>query len=90
MAQRERIIKYMEQKGSITHRQAIYLGCYSLPQRIYDMKHEVPPVPIDVEMNKVKSTDGATAMIASYSLGKDYPKYLEMIKERDNAGKESK
>lgn len=70
MAQKDRILKYMEVHGSITQREAIYLGCYRLSARMFDMRAE--GIPIITDMIEVKSTDGTTARIASYRLGEGY------------------
>lgn len=78
MPQQDRIIKYIEEHGSITQREAIYLGCYRLSARIHDMRAE--GIPIITDMVKVKSTDGAIAMIASYRFKEGY-KYVKEEKK---------
>lgn len=72
MAQRDRILKYMEEHGSITQREAIYLGCYRLSARIFNMRAE--GIPVITDYIDVQSTDGSKARIASYRLGKGYKK----------------
>ena len=74
MPQKDRILKYMEDHGSITQREAIHLGCYRLSARIFNMRAE--GIPVITDMIEVKSTDGATARIASYRLGEGYKQYV--------------
>jgi len=71
MPQADRILKYMKEhpdKG-ISQREAIYLGCYRLSARIHDMRAEGHHIVTD--LIKVKSTDGATAMVGYYRLIKE-------------------
>ena len=38
--QTQRILRYMEEHGSISQKEAIELGCYRLSARIHDLKRE--------------------------------------------------
>ena len=66
MPQSDRIIKYMREHGSITQKEAVYLGCLRLSARIYDLKSKGYKIVTD--RVKVKSTDGSIAMIGCYRL----------------------
>jgi len=66
MTQCEKIYEYMLKHGTITQREAIFLGCYRLASRIFDLKKL--GFRINTEMKKVQNKDGSTSMIAEYSL----------------------
>ena len=66
MAQRNRILDYMVSHKGITQREAIYLGCYRLSARVFDMRAE--KIPVQTEIIEVPSTDGSIARIAFYYL----------------------
>lgn len=78
MPQKDRILKYMGEHGSITQREAIYLGCYRLSARIHNMRSE--GIPVITDRINVKSTDGATACIASYRLREGW--YEDYVAEK--------
>ena len=70
MAQADRILNYMKRhENGITQREAIYLGCYRLSARIWDMKKAGHV--IATEVVEVPSTDGSIARIARYRLIKE-------------------
>lgn len=77
MPQIDRILNYMRSHDGITQREAIYLGCYRLGARVFDLRED--GYIIDTEMISVKSTDGSTARIAKYRL----------IKEKDDVSTRS-
>lgn len=66
MTQVEKITKYMEDHGSITQREAFYLGCQRLASRIHDMKRS--GTAIETKMKKVRNADGTETYVAEYSL----------------------
>lgn len=72
MAQKNRILDYMIFHKGITQREAIYLGCYRLSARVFDMRAE--GIPVQTEIIEVPSTDGSTARIAFYYLPDSYKK----------------
>lgn len=67
MAQRDRVLEYMRQYGSITPLDAIRdIGCYRLAARINELRglgHD-----IDVERLQVDTRDKKTTTIAKYRL----------------------
>jgi len=70
--QKKRILKYIKEHGSITQKEAVYLGCWRLGARIYDLKAEPYNIPIITTLETVQSTDGSTARIARYMFQKGY------------------
>ena len=69
MTQCEKILKYIEDHGSITARQAYKLGIMRLASRISDLRREGHL--IKTEDIKVKNRDGSHSYIAKYSLIKN-------------------
>ena len=67
MNQEQKIKMYMEQHGSITQREAFYLGCQRLASRICDMRRK--GVVINRKMVEVVNADGSKTLVARYSLG---------------------
>ena len=65
VTQCEKIMRYMRQHGSITQREALYLGCMRLASRINELRQVTN---IKTEMIKVKNADGSFSIVASYSL----------------------
>lgn len=66
MTQCEKILNYIEERGSITARQAYKLGIMRLASRISDLRREGHL--IKTEDIKVKNRDGSHSYIAKYSL----------------------
>lgn len=66
MTQCEKILKYIEDHGSITARQAYKLGIMRLASRISDLRREGHL--IKTEDIKVKNRDGSHSYIAKYSI----------------------
>lgn len=66
--QTERIVRYMEEFGSITQMDALRdLGCMRLASRISDLKKQ--GIPIRSESEEVKNRWGESCHIKRYSLG---------------------
>ena len=66
MNQLEKIIKFIDENGSITQRQALnFCGCGRLASRICDLK--AADYKIKTELIKVKNADGSTSRVAQYS-----------------------
>lgn len=62
-----RILRYMEENGSITPLDALnYTGCFRLASRISDLRKE--GYEIDREMVTVQNKYGEKCTVASYSL----------------------
>ena len=66
MTQCEKIVKYMEEAGGITQRDAFYFGCQRLASRIHDLKKQ--GYNIKSEMVEVTCADGTKTYVAKYSL----------------------
>jgi hypothetical protein len=64
--QHQTILKYMQEFGEITQREAIYLGCYRLAAVIFVLKKQ--GVSIKTELREVEKSDGTKTRIAAYSL----------------------
>ena len=64
----QKVLAYMEEHGSITQREAIWLGIYRLSGRIYDLRKEHN---IRTDMLPVTNADGTISTVASYSLERD-------------------
>lgn len=75
--QKKRILKYMKEHGSITQKEAVYLGCWRLGARIFDLKAQGFPIITIIET--VQSTDGSTARIARYKFKNGYKLPDEVI-----------
>lgn len=65
MSQEQKVEMYMERHGSITQREAIFLGVYRLGARIYDMKKA--GAKIKTENVRVRNVDGTHSYVARYS-----------------------
>lgn len=63
------ILEYMRRNGSITQRDAIWLGCYRLSARIFDLK--ALGYGIASDMVEVENKNGTTSRVASYRITKD-------------------
>ena len=66
VTQEEKIMQYLKRHGSITQREAIFLGIYRLGARIFDMKQAGEK--ISVENIRVRNMDGSHSYVARYSL----------------------
>ena len=64
--QKVRILDYMRKNGGITQRDAIWLGCYRLSARIFDLK--AAGYHIITDMIEVENKDGTTSMVGRYRL----------------------
>lgn len=64
MTQCERVLKYIDQFGEITPRDAVNMGIYRLASRINDLRKD--GVEITTEMREVKNLDGSKTRIAVY------------------------
>lgn len=64
-SQNEKIYRYLKAHGSITQREALYLGCMRLASRINELRKIVD---IKTEMVKVRNQDGSSSMVARYYL----------------------
>ena len=63
----ERIIKWMQEHGEVTQRDAfLFLGCQRLASRIHDLKRQGHQ--IKTETREVTNSDGSKTHIAVYSL----------------------
>ena len=69
VTQYTKVVRYMQEFGEITQRDAIYLGCYRLAAVIFTLKKQ--GVLIKTEMREVEKADGTTTRIAVYSLIED-------------------
>ena len=69
MTQCDKIMKYMQEVGGITQRDAFFLGCQRLASRIHDLKRD--GVRIKTEMVEVENRDGTKTHVAKYSLIED-------------------
>lgn len=68
-SQADEVLSFMEQNGSITHRQAEdFLGCMRLASRIHELKRRENAVSIKTEFVPVKARNGRVTHIARYSL----------------------
>lgn len=65
--QKNKVIGFIREHGSITQRQAIPMGIYRLSGRIYDLIHG--GYDIVTTMKTVTNKDGSKSRIAVYSLG---------------------
>lgn len=61
-----KILRYMQEHGSITQREAYKLGCMRLGARIYEMRTD--GYIIKTEFMKVTNADGTKTAVAKYSL----------------------
>ena len=69
ITQTERVLKYMQDFGSITTREAVTdLGCYRLASRIHDLKEMGHTIFKDMETGKNRY--GEPTRFARYRLGK--------------------
>lgn len=66
--QKNKVIGFIREHGSITQRQAIPLGIYRLSGRIYDLIHD-DGYNIITTMKTVTNKDGTKSRIAVYTLG---------------------
>lgn len=66
--QKNKVIGFIREHGSITQRQAIPMGIYRLSGRIYDLIHD-DGYDIVTTMKTVINKDGSKSRIAVYSLG---------------------
>ena len=67
MTQQERIVKYLDEFGTITALEAMRdLGVYRLASRIYDIKEQ--GIDIDKKMIQVSNRYGEYTKIAQYHL----------------------
>ena len=66
MTQNERVLAYMREHGSITQRDAMWLGVYRLSARIFDLRKE--GYKISSLWETVENKHGERATIARYSL----------------------
>lgn len=71
MSQEQKIEKYMRSHGSITQREAIFLGVYRLGARIWDMRHD--GAKIKTENVRVRNVDGTHSYVARYSYEEGEP-----------------
>lgn len=62
--QKNKVIGFIREHGSITQRQAIPMGIYRLSGRIYDLGYDIVTT-----MKTVTNKDGSKSRIAVYSLG---------------------
>lgn len=70
MTQKERILQYMKDFGSITQAQAFYdLGVYRLAARISDLRRD--KIKIRSQQKAGKNRYGETVYFSEYSLIKD-------------------
>ena len=65
MSQEQKIDLYLKRHGSITQRDAIFLGISRLGARIWDMKHA--GAKIQTENVRVRNVDGTHSYVARYS-----------------------
>jgi hypothetical protein len=65
MTQCEKIVDFLNKHGSITDRQASYLGIRRLASRIFDLKAD--GYKIKSELIKVKNADGSYSHVGKYS-----------------------
>ena len=63
MTQKEKIVKYLKEHGSITQYDAIRLGCLRLSARIFELKDDYIIRP---GTKKVKDADGSYSMVGIY------------------------
>ena len=66
MTQNERVLAYMRERGSITQREAIWLGIYRLSARIFDLRKA--GYRVQSQWETVENKHGERATIARYSL----------------------
>ena len=70
MTQKERVLQYMKDFGSITQAEAFFdLGVYRLASRIHDLKRD--GVKIESEMKSGKNRYGEAVYFSEYHLKKD-------------------
>ena len=65
MTQREKVVKYIKDNGTITQREALGLGIYRLASRISELR--AGGMKIKTEDVKVQNVDGTFSWIARYS-----------------------
>lgn len=63
MTQKEKIVKHLQEHGSITQYEAIRLGCLRLSARIFELKEDYIIRP---GMKKVQNADGSYSMVGIY------------------------
>lgn len=66
MTQNERVLAYMRENGSITQRDAVWLGIYRLSARVYDLRRDGYKVASTLET--VQNKQGEKAVIARYTI----------------------
>ena len=66
MSQRDDVLEFIKANGSITQRDANFIGCYRLSARIHEMIKEGKPI-ITVMENGIKA-NGKPDRYARYSL----------------------
>lgn len=69
MTQNERVIAYMREHGSITQRDAMWLGIYRLSARIFDLRKA--GYRVQSQWETVENKYGERATIARYSLAEE-------------------
>lgn len=69
MTQSERVLAYMRENGSITQRDAVWIGIYRLSARVYDLRRDGYKVASTLET--VQNKQGEKAVIARYTIAED-------------------
>lgn len=64
--QTKQVLDYIREHGEITQMTAIYIGCYRLSGRIFELRQE--GIPIITTYKTVNKADGSKATIAVYKL----------------------
>lgn len=65
----EKILKWMEETGGITQRDAFFFGCQRLASRIHDLKRQGHN--ISSELVEVTNRDGSKTHVSVYRLVKE-------------------
>ena len=65
-AQKLVILDFIKEHGSITQMEAVYLGCYRLSARIFELRQM--GVDIISDIVKVQTRDGGFAWVARYRI----------------------
>ena len=65
-----KVMEYMQTKGEISQREAIWIGCYRLAAVIFDLKKR-DGIIINTEYREVNNLDGSKSRVAFYSLPKN-------------------
>lgn len=68
MNQRQKIVAYVKEHGSITHKEAELFGCMRLASRISELRREYI---IRTDRVRVKNKDGSHSSIARYYIEGD-------------------